>query len=408
MNGRAESLTVQTWIRNNIFLGKPFSEYVKGLFTPFNIVCGIILAVGIPVSVWRFVEGLGATTNLSDTNPWGLWLGFDMFSGVALAAGGFVIGTAVYIFGAKEYKPLVRPAVLTGFLGYLFAVAGLCFDLGRPWRLPYPMVVSLGVASVLFLVAWHVALYLTTQFVEWCPAIFEWLGLKRVRQWLVKLTVGAVIFGAILSTLHQSALGGLFLLMPSKLHPLWYSPFIPILFFVSAIAGGITMTVIESMISHKTFGHQIPSSQHEKFDRITLGLGKAAAFALVTYFVLKVLSIAHSNTWNLLFTAPHGYLLLTEVLGFVLLPCIMFYLAVVRSDPKLVRMASIITVIGIVFNRINVSIIGLNWDAPIKYYPKWSEYVVSITLVTTGVLVFRWIVNRMPILYRLPEYDDEH
>lgn len=181
MSEKAIAATGRIWVRKNIFLDKSVSEYIGGLFTPFNIVCAIILAVGIPVSVWRFAKGLGATTNLSDTNPWGLWLGFDMFSGVALAAGGFVIGTAVYIFGAKEYKALVRPAILTGFLGYFIAVMGLCFDLGRPWRLPYPMFVSLGVASILFLVAWHVALYLTTQLVEWSPAIFEWLGLKRIR-----------------------------------------------------------------------------------------------------------------------------------------------------------------------------------------------------------------------------------
>jgi len=402
------SISTGSWIRDKIFLKMSFSQYLKSLFTPFNFVCALILSVGIPVAFWRFLYGLGPTTNLSDTNPWGLWLGFDMFSGVPLAAGGFVIGTAVYIFGAKEYKSLVRPAILTGFLGYFLAVGGLCFDLGRPWRLPYPMFVSLGTASILFLVAWHVALYLTTQLVEWSPAIFEWLGWKKVREWLVKITIGATIFGAILSTLHQSALGGLFLLMPTKVHPLWYSPFIPLLFFVSAILGGITMLVVESMISHKTFGYQLEHHDHEHFDRITLGLGKAAAFTLITYFILKVMSIAHSNNWSLLGTWPYGYLLLTEIFGFILFPCLLFFVAVRKNNARLVRIASIIAIVGIVFNRVNVSIIGLNWDAPIRYHPKWSEYVISITWITVGLLLFRWIVNRMPILYRHPEYKDEH
>jgi len=260
---------------------------------------------------------------------------------------------------------------------------------------------------VLFLVAWHVALYLTTQLVEWSPAIFEWLGLKRIREMLMKITVGAVIFGAILSTLHQSALGALFLLMPSKLHPLWWSPFIPVLFFVSAIASGIAVIVVESMISHRVFGHQIPADFHHKFDRLTLGLGKAAAFVLITYFILKVLSVAHANAWSYLGTT-HGAVWLTEVLGFVLLPCIMLYAAVLKGDARLVRVACIITVLGIVFNRINVSIVALNWNAPEIYYPKWSEIMVSITLVTLEILAFRWIVNRMPILYRFEEYPDEH
>jgi len=395
------------WIRRNIFLGKTPFQYFKSLLTPFNIICGAILAVGIPVMIWRLVAGLGATTNLSNTNPWGFWLGFDMFAGVAVATGGFVVGTAVYIFGAEEYRPLVRPAILTGFLGYFFAIVGLIFDLGRPWRIYYPFFVSLGTASVLFLVAEHLALYLMAQLIEWFPAIAEWLGLKKVRSIMTKLTVGSVILGAVLVTGHQSALGAIYLIMPSRLHPLWYTTFIPFLFYISAIAGGIAMLVIESMISHKVFGHQISHEDHEKFDRLTLGLGKAAAIVLVTYFVLKIIGVAHGQNWDLLGTS-WGTLFGVEMLGFVLLPIVMYYIGVVKGSARLVRITSVLTVVGVIFNRFIVSMAALNWNAPEVYIPKWSEVMLSLTLVTIGVLIFRWVVNRMPILYRLPDYNDGH
>ncbi|HZK67885.1 MAG TPA: hypothetical protein VFD42_10155, partial [Chloroflexota bacterium] len=221
-----KSLPKRSWVEEKIFMGQSFSEYLASLVTPFNIVAGLIVLAGFVLAVQRFTLGIGATTNLNDTNPWGLWIGFDVMTGVALAAGGYTIATSVYIFKLKEFQSIVRPAILTGFLGYAFVVIGLCFDLGRPWRLPYPMVVSAGVTSVMFLVGWHVALYLTCQFVEFSPALFEWLGWKRVRAWAARLALGTTVFGVMLSTLHQSALGGLFLLAPTKLHPLWWSPLI--------------------------------------------------------------------------------------------------------------------------------------------------------------------------------------
>lgn len=402
-------VTRESWVRENLWLGKSFRDYFKSNLTTFNFIAAIILIVGLPVMVFRIVKGLGPSTNLSDTNPWGIWIGFDMMTGVALAAGGFVMGTAVHLFGMKEYRPLVRPAILTGFLGYLFAVVGLMFDLGRYYRLPYPMFVSLGVNSILFLVAWHVALYLTAQFVEWCPAIWEWLNLKKFRKLFLSLTIGATVFGVILSTLHQSALGSLFLLMPSKLHPLWYSPLIPVFFFVSAIAAGITMTVVESMLSHRVFKEQVPKMaiDHAQFDRLTVGLGKAAAAVLFTYFGLKLIGVAHENNWHLINTS-YGYWWLVEVIGFVLIPAFLFVIAVRNESPKLVRFASVITVVGIAVNRLNQSIICFNWNADERYYPHWMEIVITITIITIGLITFRWIINRMPILYDHPDYEVEH
>lgn len=397
-----------TWIQEKLFMGMTWNDYLKSNFTTFNAVVAVILIVGIPVILYRLIYGLGPSTNLSDYNPWGIWIGFDMLCGVALAAGGFVIGTAVHLFGMKEYAFLFRPAVLTGFLGYLFAIIALTFDLGRYYRIPYPMVVSWGVNSILFLVAWHVALYLTCQFVEWCPAIFEWLNMTKARRIFIKATLGATIFGVCLSMLHQSALGSIFLLMPEKLHPLWYSEYIPLWFFMSAVVGGIAMTIIESGISHKIWAKQIKHDDPGHLDRVTLGLGKASAVALFAYFFMKIIGLAHGNTWSYLNTG-YGYWFLVEILGFVLAPALLFTYAVQNGLVGLVRAMAIVTVVGIIVNRLNQSVIAFGWHLPWKfrYVPSWMEVVLTVTVITIGILTFRWIMNRMPILYPHPDFKPE-
>jgi Ni/Fe-hydrogenase subunit HybB-like protein len=409
MNGGATATDFKpTWVQEKLFLGMTWNDYLKSNYTPFNAVAAFILAIGIPVIMYRLLYGLGPSTNLSDNNPWGIWIGFDMLCGVALAAGGFVIGTAVHLLGMKEYGFLFRPAVLTGFLGYLFAIIALTFDLGRYYRLPYPMVVSWGVNSVLFLVAWHVALYLTCQLVEWCPAIFEWLNMKKSRKIFLKATLGATIFGVCLSMLHQSALGSIFLLMPEKLHPLWYSEYIPLWFFMSAVVGGMVMTIIESSASHKIFYDQVKGHDPEHLDRVTLGMGKAASVTLFAYFFMKVIGLAHGNTWHYLNTS-YGYLYLVEVIGFVLIPAFLFMYAVQNRLVGLVRAMAIVTALGIIFNRLNHSIIAFNWHLPweLRYVPHWMEVVLSVTVVMIGILTFRWIMNRMPILYEHPDFEPE-
>jgi Ni/Fe-hydrogenase subunit HybB-like protein len=395
------------WVREKLFMGLSLREYVRGLLTPFSVVAGLILLVGIPVIAYRFTYGLGAATNLSQTYPWGLWISLDLMGGVALAAGGYVLATTVYLFGLREYYPVLRPAILTGFLGYFFVVVALLVDLGQPWRLPYPLVYSYGVTSVMFLVGWHVFLYLTVQFLEFCPAVLEWIGWKKVRRWAAMLTIGATVFGVILSTLHQSALGALFLMAPTKLHPLWYTPFIPIYFFVSSVIAGLSMVIVESALSHKIFRDQIDPKRHVDVDAITLGLGKAASIVLFTYFFLKLIGIADGNHWGLLNT-PLGHWFLVELIGFVLLPCFLFAYGVREGNATLVRATAALTVIGIIINRLNVSLIAFNWNVPDRYVPSWMEVVTTITIITLGLLTFRWIVNRMPVLREHPEYRGIH
>lgn len=408
MNDHVGTQTIGgSWAREKLLLGLSPREYARGLLTPFNFVVTGILLVGLPVIVYRFAAGLGASTNLSQTNPWGLWIGLDVLSGVALAAGGYTLASTVYLFGLRQYYPVLRPAVLTGFLGYFFVVVGLLVDLGQPWRIPYPVIYSYGVTSVMFLVAWHVFLYLTVQFLEFCPAILEWLGWRTVRSWAVKLTVGATVFGVILSTLHQSALGALFLMAPGKVHPLWYSPFIPIFFFVSSIIAGLSMVIVESMLSHRIFHDQVEPGRHVDLEAITIGLGKAASVVLFTYFFLKLIGLADGGRWDLL-TTPLGRWFAVELIGFVLIPCFLFAHAVRTRSARLVRVAAVLTVLGIVVNRLNVSLVALNWNVADRYFPSWMEIVTSVTIIAIGLLTFRWIVNRMPVLREHPEYRGDH
>jgi len=405
MRNAASAVLARPWVTDKVLLGLSPRDYVKSLITPVNLVAGLILAVGIPVIIYRFAFGLGAATNLTQQTPWGIWIGFDMLCGVALAAGGFTLASSVYILGLEEYHPVVRPAVLTAFLGYVFAVLGLLCDLGRPWNLPIPMFASFGTTSVMFEVGWCVCLYTTVLALEFAPQAFEWLGLRRARTVLVKLTLVLTVAAVMLSTLHQSSLGALFLLAPNKVHPLWYSAFLPIYFFISAIVAGISMVIVESALSHRAFRSRV--DHRVNLDRLTIGLARAAAVVLFAYFFLKLQGLADGGHWALLTTGWGAWYLL-EIVGFVLLPSLLFAHGARTRRVALVRWTAAWTVLGIVVNRLNVSVIAMNWNAAQPYVPSWMEIVTSITLVTMGVQAFRWIVNRMPVLCELPDYRDAH
>lgn len=379
------------------------------LLTPFNLVAGLILIAGLIVTVLRFTKGLGAVTNLSDYNPWGIWIGFDLMCGVALAAGGYVTSAAVYLFGMKKYHSAVRPAILTAFLGYFFVVIALNYDVGRPWRLPYPFTFGWGTTSLLFEVALCVALYLTVLFLEFSPAALEWLGYSRTRKLATRLTIALTIFGVVLSTLHQSSLGALFLIAPSKLHPLWYSPYIPVFFFVSSVCAGLSMVIFEGTLSHKAFHDRMDQTYLDEHDGVTLGFGRAASMALAGYFTIKVIGVAAGNQWHLL-TTPYGIWFLVEMIGFVLVPSFLYAVGTRDRNKKLVKIAAVMTVAGIVLNRLNVSLIAFNWHLPWseRYIPAFQEIVITVFMVTMIVLCFRFISNRMPIFHEHPDYKDNH
>ncbi len=396
----------RSWFMDKLLMGMTWPEYLNSIMTPFNILAAVILSIGLPLIALRFIEGLHIITHASNDYPWGLFLGWGLFGGVPLSATGFVMATAYYIFGYKAYKPLVRLAVLTGFLGYLFAVIYLLTDLGRPWRIYYPMFVGFGTASVLFLVAWHVATYLTVQFLEFSPAILEWLESRRTRQWAVRITIAMTIAGIILSTLHQSALGALFLLTPGKLHPLWYSSYLPVFFLSSSIYAALAMVIVVSTLAANYLKKSADNNFLGNLDRLTIGLGKGTSIGILVYAILKWIGVAHGNHWGLLST-PYGYWFLVEMLVFTLAPAVILAYGVKNQSAEVVRFGAVGSVLGIIVNRFNVSIIAFNWNLPDHLHhiiPPWQEVAVILSIFMIHVLVFRWILVRMPVLYEHKDY----
>jgi Ni/Fe-hydrogenase subunit HybB-like protein len=404
----AKAGTFPSRFMEKLLMGMPLSDYVRTLITPFNVVAMGILSIGIPLIVLRFTDGLAAITHASHDYPWSILLGWGLFSGVPLSATGYIMATAVYIFGFKKYHPLVRLGVLTGFMGYLFAVIYLLIDIGRPWRIYYPMAVSFGPTSVLFLVAWHVALYLTVQLLEFSPAILEWLNSRRVRKWAVMITIGMTVAGVILSTLHQSALGALFLLAPGKVHPLWYSSFLPVFFFVSSIFAGLVMVIAVSTVVARFLRNRADQEFLGSLDPLTVGLGRAASIVMFVYFALKLIGVAHDDNWSLL-TTPYGYWFLVEVFLFVLVPGIVLTRGVKRNSARMVRFGAFFALAGVILNRLNVSLITFNWNVPGHLHhlvPPVREVFVVLAIATLHIIIFRWIVNRMPVLKEHPDYGE--
>ncbi len=379
------------------------------IFTPFNVISFPIIVLGVVLIIYRLAKGLGSVTNLSQEFPWGIWIGFDVMVGVAFAGGAYILTFVVYVLRTEKYHPVVRATVLNGFLAYVFYAGAILLDLGRWWNIVNPILGNkFGVNSVLFLVSWHFLLYMISLFIEFSPAVAEWLGFKRIRKILGSLTVGAVIFGIALSTLHQSGLGALFLMAKDKIHPLWYTEFIPVLFFTSSIFAGLSMVIFEGTISHKVFSHQIDEKHHESFNKIVVGLGKACAGALFVYFFMKVLIFIHGKQWAYL-TTPMGYWFLVEIFGLILLPCFLFLRGVRYENLTIIRVAAILSMLGIIINRLNISVIAYKWYVPWsqRYFPSWMEIVITLAIILAEVWVFRWIVNRMPVIRESPEWARE-
>lgn len=380
-------------------MGLSFKDYIKSRATIWNLIALIILSLSFYSMAYRLIYGLGPSTNLSDNYPWGLWISFDILAGIALAAPGLTIGTAVYLFGFRDYKNFAKPAILSSLLGYVFAVFALMFDLGRYYRIFYVIGWSWGLDSILFLIAWHFFLYIIICFIEWSPSFFDWIGKDKLKDFFSKLGIWATIFGVIIAGGHQSALGGLFLVAPTKVHPLWYSSMLPLFFLISAIFAGISMVIIESAVSHRIFKERIKNFDISEFNSKTIGLGKALAVVLFSYFLLKLLDLAHYNKFQYLAT-NYGYLYLFELIVFVVFPILILIKSVRNRNVQFVRISAFIVVLGVILNRFNVSLIAYNWYIPFseKYYPTWMEVLLSLGVVTLILLFYRFIVRRMAIL----------
>jgi len=397
-----------TWsLLDKLLLGLTPKQYLdQAMKNPFNWILGAIFAIGLPLIAYRFLFGLGVVTHSSNDYPWGLFLAFGLFAMVPCSASGFMLGTTVEIFGRHDFEPIERLALLNGLLGYFFAVVYLLVDLGMPWRLPYPMVVSFGPAAVLFLVAWHVATYLSVQIAEVSASFFEWIGWLGGKRFIRRIAVGLTVAGIILSTLHQGALGALFTYAPGKVHPLWYSAsFQWIHFFCSAIPAGLCMVIVVSTIVKKTMAWRCDSNFLDNLDRCTIGLAKGASMGLITYLVIKLIGVAHDNEWGYLATGWGAWFALEIALG-VVLPLILFARAIQRQRVDIVRAAAAITVFGVVLNRLNTALIAFNWQL-YQEIPHVFEVIITITLFAVYIVVYRFILYRLPILFTWKSVEQE-
>jgi len=363
----------------------------------WTVVFWLIMAAGAVSAVIRFGWGLGASTHLSDQFPWGLWVGFDVVCGVGLAAGGFVVAASVYIFNLEHYRPILRPAVLTAFLGYILVVVGLMFDLGKPWNVWHPIIMW-NPHSVMFEVGWCVMLYSTVLALEFSPVIFEKLKLERPQKILHTITIPMVILGVVLSTLHQSSLGSLFLIIPEKVYPLWYSSSLPYLFFTSAVAVGPAMVIIESFLSSRAFHREIEID-------ILSQIAKVTVVALAVYLVLKIEDINGMKLWPYLFNFNFEGMMYWAELGFgVILPMGLLVNRRVRTSAKGLFVSALLVVMGFVFNRLNIAITSIERSAGIAYFPSWTEISITVMIVALGFAVFRMAVQYLPIF---PEHSTE-
>jgi c(7)-type cytochrome triheme protein len=352
-----------------------------------------LLAAGLYATVLRFARGLGAVTNLSDSFPWGLWIGFDILVGVGLAAGGFVIAATVHVFRIERYEPIARPAVLTAFLGYVLVIVALLYDLGLPYRIWHPLVMW-NPHSVMFEVAWCVTLYTTVLALEFAPLVLERFGLKKPLRFMRAIYVPLVIVGVLLSTLHQSSLGSLYIIVPDKLHGLWYSPLLPVFFFLTAVAGGLAMTIFESFMSYRAFGKRLEPE-------LLAGLARVAVVVLGVYALIKAQDLISRGNLGLVFTVtPESVLFWGEIGLGVLLPMVLFAMPRVRASEGGLFFAALLTVMGFIVNRLNVAVTGMTASSGVTYIPSWMEFAVTGSIVGAGFLLFSLAVKYLPVFPR--------
>jgi len=363
---------------------------MKIKWTFWKVVFLFLVVAGFYATVVRFTQGLGASTHLTDQFPWGIWIGFDVLCGVMLAAGGFTLTAAVHILNIKRMHSIVRPTVLTAFLGYVLVCVALMYDLGKPYNIWHPLIMR-NPHSVMFEVAWCVMLYTTVLTLEFSPVVLERFNLQKPLKIIHTVLIPLVICGVILSTLHQSSLGTLYLIMPEKLHPFWYTPLLPGFFFLSAIAVGLAMTIFESSMSSKHFGRQLELP-------ILQELGRVLLVVLCVYAVLRFEDLLHRGVLTLaLHPGYEMYLFWLEITLALILPIALLLQPKVRTSPGGLYLVAVMVVLGFITNRLNVSITGMEGAAGTHYIPKWTELAVTGAIIAAGFALFGLATKYLPI-----------
>ncbi len=377
------------------------SQHEIKMWTPASLVLVLIMALGSVLLVYRLKAGLGAVTNLNDRFPWGLWIGMDVLGGVAMAAGGFLIAGAVYILNIKKYKPIVRPAILNAFFGYLLAATAISLDIGVPWRIWHP-VVMWQIHSVMWVVAIHVVLYTSTLATESSPMFFEKLKMEKAANFIHKILVPIVLFGVLLSILHQSSLGAVYLIVPRKLSAFWYNTQIPTLFLASAVMMGLSMVSFETIISGWAFKHKTDIG-------ILSGLARGTLIATVIYLIMKLWFLAKGPGLGAAFnrTTEANMYLLEMIIG-VIIPLFLLLIKNIRENIKSIFLVNILVIAGVLLNRLNVEIFGVYRDDSangFSYFPTWMEFVVTFAFIAFAIFGFKVCAKYLRLF---PEAEAQH
>jgi Ni/Fe-hydrogenase subunit HybB-like protein len=373
--------------------------------SPLVLTLLVLMGIAFIVAMIRYAYGIGAISNLNNSYPWAFWISFDLFTGVAISSGAFLMAAIVYIFELKEFKPLVRPSVLTGFLGYMMVVIALLVDLGHPERIWY-MIIHWNHTSVLLEIGICVMSYLAVLAIEFSPVVFEGLKWQKFAHFIHRFIMPFVILGVVLSTLHQSSLGSLLLIQPVKLYPLWWTPILPVLFFISAIAIGLAMIIFESTLSARYFKRGLEEHLLEK-------LARAFPIVLGIYLVLKFGQLALAGDLKYLFTGGlMSILFWMEILVGAAFPMVLFSFKKIRQNPKGLFLGALAVLFGMILNRFDVSWFAVKHPDPLSYLPTFMgnvhylpslpEVLVSIGIFSFGILVFGLAVNYLPV------FDDDH
>ena len=350
----------------------------------------LLVAGGLVLTAVRFIEGLGSVTNLSDMYPWGLWKAFNVICGIGLGGAGFTIMAAVYVFNVERFRPIVRPAILLAFLAYSSAAVALAVDIGRTWNIWHP-IVFWNKASVLFDVAWCLMLYTCVLVLEGSGILFERMGWKKLQKIQHAITLPAVIIGVILSTLHQSSLGSLFLIVPGKLHAIWYTPMLPVFFFVSAVCVGLAVLILLARITGKAFGAPISMP-------LVTGLARVLVAGLWVYGVTRIFDLWVRGALSAAFDFSYeSRMFLLEIALLVLVPGVLLATRKAMYNLRTLQVGAVFVVLGFIANRLNVSIVGFEWFQGGHYTPAFSEVVISLSLPAMALGAYVWIAKYLAI-----------
>jgi Ni/Fe-hydrogenase subunit HybB-like protein len=373
---------------------------IKSEIKLWRVIVAVIFVTGIYATYVRFFMGFRASTNLSDQMPWGLWVGLSTLCGIGLSAAGFGISAAVYLLGMERYRPILRASILISFLGYMTVCVGYLYEIGLPWRFWHPIVMW-NHRSVLFDVCICIMTYTTVLTFEFAPAVIEKLPWKHLRETVLrahhKILIGVVLAGVLLSSMHQSYLGGLYLIARGKVHPLWYSQYMHAMFYLSAIPAGLALVVMAIYLSMRSLNVRVDFS-------ILSDCGRMIQLLLIVFAFFKVLDLTANQAWGYAFqrTSEAGYFWL-EMLLFVAIPIFLLSFDSVRSNPERLYWSSAIVVAGFLVNRLNVSINSLQSAMGVHYVPKWTEMASSVLMIAAGVIAFRYAVIYLDILPKLPK-----